>query len=265
MLKNEPLDWITRAACSSHGEYLDTEQLLKLGYGNLVLRHKNHIFLGQGVIIAVVLLALFWVVSANWDIIASGKGLSGKGTAGDSYELITSVINLAPPPSSSPEPASLSSAIKAEQPKVGKIKKVSKEEVPPEQTAATQSELKQAMQNHTAGSASGSESAGIEGLGEEGSMFGSCDKMPGFLDQIKPAYPEAARVSGITGKVFVKVLISEDGHAIKAIVMKRIPMECIAFDAVALKSVVDSKYFPGLKNGRAVEVWCVVPICFQLN
>jgi len=47
--------------------------------------------------------------------------------------------------------------------------------------------------------------------------------------------------------------------------MKRIPMECIAFDAVALKSVVDSKYFPGLKNGRAVKVWCVVPICFQLN
>jgi len=265
MPKKGPFDWITRTACSSHGEYLDTEQLLNLGYGNLVLRHKTHIYLGQGVIIAVVLLALFWVVSANWDIIASGKGLSGKGSAGDSYELVTSVINLAPPPSSAPEPATLTSAIKAEQPKVGKIIKVTKEEVPPEQTAATQTELKQALQNHTAGSSSGSESSGIEGLGEEGSMFGTCDKMPGFLDQIKPAYPEAARVTGVTGKVLVKVLISEDGRAIKAIVMKRIPAECLVFDSVALKSVVDSKYYPGTKNGRPVKVWCVVPISFQLN
>jgi protein TonB len=265
MLKKETIVRKGIRAMSFREEFLDTDHLLRLGYGNLVLRHQSHLFLGQGVIIAVVLLALFWVVSANWDIIASSKGLSCKGTAGDSYELITSVINLAPPPSSSPEPASLTSAIKAEQPKVGKIIQVSKQEVPPEQTAATQTELKQALQNHTAGSASGSASTGIEGLGEEGSMFGSCDKMPGFLDQIKPAYPEAARVTGITGKVFVKVLISEDGRAMKAIVMKRIPAECLVFDSVALTSVVDSKYYPGIENGRPVKVWCVVPISFQLN
>jgi protein TonB len=74
-----------------------------------------------------------------------------------------------------------------------------------------------------------------------------------------------ARISGVSGKVFVKVLISEDGHPLKAIVMKRIPAECLFFDSVALKSVVDSKYYPGIKNGRPVKVWCVVPISFQLN
>ncbi len=265
MPKNGHFDWITRAAWSSHGEYLDTDHLLNLGYGNLVLRHKNHIFLGYGVIIAVVLLALFWVVSANWDIIASGKGHSGKGSESGSYELVTSVINLALPPPSIPEPATPPSSGVEKQPEIGKIIKVTEKDVPLEQTAATQTELKQALQNHNAGSASGNESSGIEGLGEEGSMFGSCDKMPGFLDQIKPAYPEAARVIGITGKVFVKVLISEDGRAIKAIVIKRIPGECLVFDSVALKSVVDSKYYPGLKNGRPVKVWCVVPISFQLD
>ena len=266
MPKKGPFDWITRTACSSHGEYLDTDRLLNLGYGNLVLRNKTHIYLGQGVIFALACLALIWVISANWDIIASGRGLSGKGSAGDRYESITSVINLAPPPPPAPEQQVQSPfAVVREQPKVGKIIKVTKERVPPEQTAATQTELKQTLQNHTAGSSSGSESSGIEGLGEEGSMFGSCDKMPGFLDQIKPAYPEAARIAGITGKIFVKALISEDGHAMKAIVMKRIPAECLVFDSVALKSVVDSKYYPGIKNGRPVKVWCVVPISFQLN
>ena len=265
MPKKGPFDWITRTACSPHGEYLDTDHLLQLRYGNLVLRHKTHIFLGQGVIIAVVLLTLFWAVSANWDIIASGKGLSGKASAGDNYELVTRVINLAPPPPPAPEPAALTSAIVTDQPKVGKIITVTEKEVALEQTAATQRELKEAIQNHAFGSGNGSESSGIEGLGDEGSMFGSCDKMPGFLDQIKPAYPEVARISGVSGKVFVKVLISEDGHPLKAIVMKRIPAECLFFDSVALKSVVDSKYYPGIKNGQPVKVWCVVPICFQLN
>jgi len=265
MQKKGPFDWITRTVCSSHGEYLDTDHLLNLGYGNLVLRHKTNIYLGQGVIIAVVLLALFWVVSANWDIIASGKGLSGKASAGESYELVTSVINLAPPPPSEPEPSTLTSVIGTDQPKVGKIIKVTEKEVPLEQTAATQSELKQTIQNHTGGSANGNESSGREGLGEDGSIFGTCDKMPGILDQIKPTYPEVARVAAISGKVFVKVLISEDGHAMKATVIKRIPAECLVFDSVALKSVVDSKYYPGIKNGRPVKVWCIVPISFQLN
>jgi len=266
MPEKGPFERITRTAYSSHGEYLDTERLLHLGYGNLVLRHKSHIFLGQGVIFALAFLALIWVISANWDIIASGRGLSGKGSVADSYEIVTSAINLAPPPPSAPEePAPSTFSVVSEQPKVGKIITVTKEEVPSEQTAATQTELKQALQNHAAGSGNGSESSGIEGLGEEGSMFGTCDKMPGFLDQIKPAYPEAARIAGITGKIFVKVLISEDGHVIKAIVTKRIPSECLVFDAVALKSVVASKYYPGIKNGRPVKVWCVVPIKFQLN
>ena len=77
MPKKGPFDWITRTACSSHGEYLDTDRLLNLGYGNLVLRNKTHIYLGQGVIFALACLALIWVISANWDIIASGRGLSG--------------------------------------------------------------------------------------------------------------------------------------------------------------------------------------------
>jgi protein TonB len=179
------------------------------------------------------------------------------------YEVVTSVTQLPPPPPldvPEPVPVTPTSAAVPAPPNVGKIKQVSQEEVPVQQTFATQKELKQAIQTQTTGSGSGSASSG-----DDVPMFIPCEKMPGFLDQKKPAYPEMARIAGITGKVFVSVLIGEDGRPIKAKVMKRIPADCEVFDAVALKSVMESKYYPGIQNGSPIKVWFTVPIRFQLD
>jgi len=177
------------------------------------------------------------------------------------YEVVTSVTQLPPPPPlTAPEPAPVTPSSTVAPPNVGKIKKVNEEEVPREQTVATQKELKQAIQTQGTGSGSGSASTG-----DEVPMFVPCEKMPGFLDQKKPAYPEMARIAGITGKVFVSVLIGEDGHPLKAKVMKRIPADCDVFDAVAIKSVMESKYYPGIQNGSPIKVWFTVPIRFQLD
>lgn len=242
-------------------EFLDTDRLRNLGYGNLVLRRQGHLFLSHGVIVAIALLTFFWLVTANWQTIASLTGLFDKDDAPmvECYEVVTSVTQLPPPPPldiPEPTPVTPSQAVPAP-PNVGKIKKVSQEEAPPEQTVATQKELKQVIQQ---GSGTGSSSSG-----DEVPMFVPCEKMPGFLDQKKPLYPEMARIAGITGKVFVSVLIGEDGRPIKAKVMKRIPADCDVFDAVALKSVMDSRYYPGIQNGSPIKVWFTVPIRFQLD
>ena len=242
-------------------EFLDTDRLRKLSYGNLVLRRQAHLFLSHGVITAVVLLGLFWLVTANWQTLASWTGLfKNDKPMVECYEVVTSVTQLPPPPPldiPEPVPVTPSSPAVAAPPNVGKIKQVSQEEVPVQQTLATQKELKQAIQT---GSGSGSASSG-----DEVPMFIPCEKMPGFLDQKKPAYPEMARTAGITGKVFVSVLIGEDGRPIKAKIMKRIPADCDVFDAVALKSVMESKYYPGIQNGSPIKVWFTVPIRFQLD
>ena len=47
-------------------EFLDTDRLRQIDYGNLALRRQAHLFLSHGVITAIVLLGLFWIVSANW-------------------------------------------------------------------------------------------------------------------------------------------------------------------------------------------------------
>ena len=244
-------------------EFLDTDRLRQLPYGNLALRRQGHLFLTHGVIVAIVLLGLFWGVTANWQRIMSLTGLFGKSDKPmvECYEVVTSVTQLPPPPpldTPEPVPVTPTSPAGPAPPNVGKIKKVSEEEVPVQQTVATQKELKQALQ--TQGSGSGSASSG-----DEVPMFVACEKTPGFLDQKKPAYPEMARIAGITGKVFVSVLIGEDGRPVKAKVMKRIPADCEVFDAVALKSVMESRYYPGIQNGSPIQVWFTVPIRFQLD
>ncbi len=241
-------------------EFLDTDRLRCISYGNLVLRRQAHLFLTHGVILASVLLCVFWIVSANWSTIGSLFGLLDKDDHPmvQCYEVVTSVTQLPPPPPLDvPEPTPVTPTVAPPAPNVGKIKQVSKEEAPVEQTVATQQELKQVI-NKGAGSGSGSAS-------EDVPMFVPCEKMPGFLDQKKPLYPEMARIAGITGKVFVAVLIGEDGRPIKAKVMKRVPADCDVFDACAIKSVMESRYYPGIQNGSPIKVWFTVPIRFQLD
>ncbi len=261
-------------------EFLDTDRLRQIDYGNLVLRRKMHHYLGIGVLFSIALLLLFWFVTFNWDDVASaGRRSSGK-ALGDSYELVTAMVQLAPPP------PFLSASIVASpvtrpavSPNAGKVAMVSEDQVPLAHPYATQSEIKQELQNQEvqgaladvgAGSGSGSgrgssESSGIEGLGDDGAIFGACEKMPSFLEQKKPVYPEQARLAGITGKVLAKVLIGADGHPVKAVVVKRFPEECTAFDRVSLQSVLESTYYPAVQNGRAVKVWCIIPVSFRLT
>lgn len=248
----------------SFGEdFLDTEIIRGIGYGNLVLRKQSHLYLGHGVIAAVAVLLCFWLISANWDALTGWTGLFDKEeTHVVNYTAITSVTQLPPPPPiakpEAPKPVQKVAPPKAEAPSnVGKIKKVKKEEAPPEQTLATQKEIKQAIQQ---GGADGG-SAGVL----SGPVFVACEVMPSFIKQKKPRYPDMARRAGIEGKVFVSVLISETGRPIKAQIMKRVPSDQTVFDDSAIECVMHSSYSPGIQNGSPIKVWLTVPIRFTLR
>lgn len=272
--------WVT--SCASGDEFLDTDRLRQLPYGNLVLRRQAHLFLGHGVITAVVLLALFWLFAANWQSFSRLTGLFGKDEPKViCYEVVTNVTQLPPPPpldlpepvvvtpSAPPSPSAPVPVSTPVSPSVGKVKQVSQEEAPVQQTVATQKELREATQSqpqvtHTSAVASGGAGSAASS-GDEVPMFVPCEKMPGFLEQKKPHYPEMARIAGITGKVFVSVLIGENGRPIRAKVMKRVPADCEVFDKVAIISVMESRYYPGMQNGTPIKVWFTVPIRFQLD
>ncbi|MEI6846546.1 MAG: TonB family protein [Chlorobiaceae bacterium] len=252
-------------------DFLDTASLRRLYYGNLVLRRRLPLFLSFGVMTAIALLLFFWLVTTHLDFLVSQGRLSGKSTIGDSYEIVTTMISLAPPPPPSayePVATSFLTPTPVIPASVGKVVKVSsQEESTHEQSAATQTELKKATQNQERGAENGrgASSSGIDGSGGDGATVGSYERMPAFLEQKKPAYPETARIAGITGKIFIKVLIGEDGYPLKALIVKRLPEGCTVFDSTVLKSVMESKYYPAIQNGYAVRAWCIIPISFKLN
>ncbi|UZJ40738.1 energy transducer TonB [Prosthecochloris sp. SCSIO W1101] len=242
-------------------EYLDTERLRGVAYGTLQLRKESHLYLGHGVAVAVGVLLVFWVVSANWSLLTGWTGIFGKEEERIiSYTGVTSVTQLPPPPliekpkpPAQPKPKVQPKVEKP--PNVGKIKKVKKEEAPPEQTLATQKEIRKAIQ----------QPQGVEGGIGDSQIFTNVDKMPSFIRQRKPRYPSSARRAGIEGKVFVSVLISEKGKPIKAKIMKREPSDQKVFDKSAVEAVMKSTYSPGIQHGRPVKVWLMIPIRFVLR
>lgn len=241
-------------------QFLDTDRLRRISYGNLVLRREAHLFLTHGVVVAVLFLLLFWLVSANWSrAMAMFGGESSKQTAVECYEVVTNVTQLPPPPPMAPEPPKASAAAPVDAPKVGKIKKVA--EAPADQTFATQKEIKQAITQGPASQDGGSSSASCETVVE----FVNCQNPPTVVSTPRLIYPEMARIAGLEGRVFVRVLISEEGRPMKAEIVKRIPADQTVFDKEATRIAMETKYTAGVQNGRRVRVWMTIPVRFTLH
>jgi len=243
-------------------EFLDTERLRNINYGNLVLRREAHLFLSHGVIVSVLFLFFFWTVSANWNTLMawSGIGHDDDKKIVQCYEIVNNVTQLPPPPPiAPPEPvcATSKAAPVEAPPNVGKIKKVA--EAPPEQTLATQKEIKQAIQQGTGGQGDAS------GGSCEPVAFEACQVPPTLAHQPSLHYPENARINGFEGRVSVRVLIGEDGKPVKSEIVKRVPADATYFDKESVRIVMESTYTPGQQNGKRVRVWMTVPIRFSLH
>ncbi len=249
---------VTARKWSFSEEYLDTDRICQIDYGNLVLRKQSHIYFLKGVAGALVFFVLFWFASINWESLTAWTGIFDKDSEREIvYTAVTTITQLPPPPPiEKPKPAPPKPVVPAKvekPPNVGKIKKVKKEEAPPEQTLATQKEIKKAIQE-------GSET-GIA----DGPVFIPVEQMPRFKRQRQPRYPESARRAGIEGRVFVAVLISEQGKPIKAQILSREPSDKKVFDKAAVDAVMKSTYYPGVQSGRSVKVWLRIPIRFMLR
>lgn len=242
-------------------EFLDTAGIRQITYGNLVLRRQAHLFLSHGVTVAVLSLLSFWTVSANWGNLTKlfGQGKDADIASVRCYEVVTNVTQLPPPPPIAPpepvQPKSTTAPIEAP-PNVGRIKKVA--EAPADQTLATQKEIKQAV---TQGA------TGAQGAGEgcDTVEYVSCETPPTRIAEPQLIYPEMARIAGLEGRVFIRVLIGEDGKPVKAEIVKRVPADATVFDRESIRIAMGSRYSPGQQSGRRVRVWMTYPIRFTLH
>ena len=76
-------------------------------------------------------------------------------------------------------------------------------------------------------------------------------------------YPEAARANKIQGKVIIRFIVNTQGKAEGISVIKGVDPE-LDFEAVRVISML-SGFTPGMQGGKAVNVWYMVPVNFELT
>jgi protein TonB len=178
---------------------------------------------------------------------------------------------LGPPPSITNEAApqiAVSGPVVA--PTVGVPIPVPDEQAPPEQTIASQQEMS-AQQAPSLGADLGSGAAQITqdikieadpNEDPDFDKFIAFEKGPEMVVSVKPEYPEIAKRAGITGKVFVKVLVDKEGRPKRAVVVKT---DSELFNQPAIDAAMKSAFTPAIQNQHPIAVWIVLPYKFQLS
>ncbi len=118
------------------------------------------------------------------------------------------------------------------------------------------------------GAVTGSEGTEPAAMGEESTAVETepevVEEIPPTLPKIKklvmPAYPEAAKLVGAEGTVFVQVVIGINGKVKTASVVKSFGNP--ACDAAALAAARATEWVPGTKNGKPADMTQTYPIRF---
>jgi len=93
-------------------------------------------------------------------------------------------------------------------------------------------------------------------------MFVPVTELPKIIKQSGPVYPEMARLSGMTGKVWIQVLIGVDGVPIKAVVLKS---DNEIFKQPAIDAAMKTIFSPAKNNETPVKVWFGITYTFSTN
>ncbi|MBE0571501.1 MAG: energy transducer TonB [Ignavibacteriaceae bacterium] len=101
---------------------------------------------------------------------------------------------------------------------------------------------------------------------ENDTPFVAVEKMPEPIGGIKGIqgklkYPRKAIKNKVEGTVYILAFVDEFGDVTKAMVLKGIGSGC---DEVALEAVKETKFIPGMQEGKNVKVQISIPIIFRL-
>lgn len=94
------------------------------------------------------------------------------------------------------------------------------------------------------------------------SGFIEVDKLPALVSPLKPEYPQLAKLAGIEGTVYLKLLIDEKGKVEKAKVEQGIKD---MLDEAALSAAKNAEFSPAVLNNNPVKVWVILPVAFKLS
>jgi len=133
--------------------------------------------------------------------------------------------------------------------------------------AKAQSAPAAAPANSVSGNPAGTSSAIPEGTtggnAARAAKNQAAGQLPSVISGPPPVYPRDAHSKGWTGKVRVRVLISEQG-TVKDVVIA-LSSGYASLDDAARQGLRHWIFNPAYQNGRAVAAWVVVPVQFRLD
>ncbi len=87
------------------------------------------------------------------------------------------------------------------------------------------------------------------------------DVPPKPIHEVVPEYPRSFKFSGADGVVWMRVLVSDDGTVLGAMVKKSSGYRLL--DVAALRAAVHTLYRPAILNGRPLAVWKTYSVTFK--
>lgn len=88
------------------------------------------------------------------------------------------------------------------------------------------------------------------------------DVMPQVVHIEPPIYPEEAKINGIEGTVYVKILINNNGIPIDTLIVKS---SNPIFNEASLNAAMASEFSPYKRKGHNQKTWVMVPFKFALR
>jgi len=183
---------------------------------------------------------------------------------------IKDISDLAPPPSIAKKAPSVKiDAPKVAAPKIGIPEPVPDEEAEDAVVLATQDQLAEISQPVVG---TGGEGSGGDVVIEidETEFFPAADEfvpteeIPQAIFIPEPEYPEMARKAGITGSVWIRVLVDKEGNVRDAIIEKQSGANA-GFEEAAKKAAMGGKWTPAIQNNQPVPCWVSYRVEFELG
>ena len=230
------------------------------GAYELKSKYQRNLLFGTLSTLAIVALILLvsWVISAvSEDEIFEAPAV-----------VIKTIADLGPPPSVTKKPPQVQvSQPNVAMPKVGIPKPVADDEVLDDDVViASREELAEIVAPDI--TEAGGDAPIVVDIADDDFLpahtdFIAVEIYPEMIFEHVPDYPRLAEQAGITGLVWVKALVDEEGQVRKAILGKTSGVNSL--DEAAVKAAYKCRYKPGIQNGRPVKVWVTYKVEFELT
>jgi periplasmic protein TonB len=89
------------------------------------------------------------------------------------------------------------------------------------------------------------------------------DQPPRPLKTTPPKYPFEAKQKGVTGRVVLRFVVDSNGNVKEPQIVSAEPKGI--FENAALEAVVNYRFRPAMKGGKAVDCICKLPISFGMD